>query len=52
MNAAIQAIAAMMVPHREKKIIVNQGRYNANISKTLAKRVNKTGMSVTIQIAL
>lgn len=51
-NAVIQTIAAMMVPHRERKIIVNQGRYNASSSMPSATTVNKTGISVTILIAL
>jgi len=51
-NAVIQTIAAMMVPHRERKITVNQGRYNASTSIPSATMVNTTGISVTIPIAL
>ena len=51
-NAVIQTIAAMMVPHRERKITVNQGRYNASTSILSATMVNTTGISVTIPIAL
>ena len=51
-NAVIQTIAAMMVPHRERKIMVNQGWYNASISMLLAIMVNPTGIWVTILIAL
>lgn len=51
-NAVIQTIAAMMVPHRERKIMVNQGRYNASTSMPSATKVNTIGVSVTILIAL